>query len=239
MNKRMKIILGLVVGAVVAVAGLAWFLGLFSSEPEEASVAEATEALAESDAEAGADAPTTTITELTGTWTVEANEVTYVGYRVKEVLSSIGDFTAVGRTPIVDGTLEADGLTISSVVVHADLTALASDSGARDGQVKRQGLETGTFPDGDFVLTSPIEVGTLPAETEIFTTTGTGDLTIHGETRSVDIDIEGTINGERLVVIGSATILMSDFGIEAPTAPIVASIEDEAIFEFSLIFVRS
>lgn len=240
MNKRMKIIGGLLISGVVVLAGLAWFLGLFSSEPEEASVAEATDALAaETGAVDGVSFDTASITDLSGTWTIEPSEATYVGYRVQEVLSSIGDFTAVGRTPLVTGSLEADWLTITSVSVHADLTGLASDSGARDGQVKKQGLETATFPDGIFELTSPIEVGAIPTEGELFTADALGDLTIHGETREVTVSIEGTVKGGRLVVIGSADILMSDFGIEAPSAPIVASIDDEAVFEFSLIFARN
>ena len=236
MSNRLKVLLGLFVIAILAVGGLGWYLGLFAEEEEAASVAEATAILDSGETEESSSGP---ISDLTGTWEVESSEATFVGYRVKEVLSSVGDFTAVGRTGDVTGTLVADGLTVTNVSIAADLSTLASNSRGRDGQLRRQGLETGTFPDGAFELTSPIIIDALPAEGEVFTTTATGELTLHGETQAVEVAIEGTIDGERIVIIGSMDILMSDFGITPPSAPVVASIEDQGIMELSLIFHRA
>ncbi len=234
MSGKLKIALGSFGALIVVLAGAAWWLGLFSSEPEEQTVEAAAESVAADSDPATAEA----VTDLTGTWTVEAGEATFVGYRVQEVLSSVGDFEAVGRAPGVTGTLVADGTTISEVSITADLTGLASDSGARDGQLKSQALETDTFPEATFVLTSPIDVATIPAEGETVVFTATGDLTLHGVTNSVTLDVNGTVQSGKLIVVGSTDILMPDYNITPPSAPIVASIDENAVMEVSLVFAR-
>lgn len=234
MTTRLKAILGIGVVGLLAVIGVLWFLGVFSSEPPPVSLSAACEILAEEDVFTDVG-----FSDLDGTWTVQPHEGTYVGYRVKEVLSTIGEFEAVGRTPLVNGSLEAEGLTVNALTIDADLTGLASDSSARDGQVGRQGLETETFPTGAFVLSSPITIDEIPTDCSGFTTVAAGELTLHGVTNTVAVDIEATALGDQFIVIGRMDILMSDYGIEAPSAPIVASIEDQAEMELSLIFARN
>lgn len=68
---------------------------------------------------------------------------------------------------------------------------------------------------------------------------GAGDLTIHGVTRPVDFPLTATIQGPNLVVIGQLDVLLADYGIAAPSAPVVASVEDNAILELSLVLARS
>lgn len=234
MSRPVKILLASFGGLVVVIAALAWWLGLFSSEPEEASVDAAAETVAASD-----DGTAEAVSDISGTWSIEQGEATFVGYRVKEVLSTIGDFEAVGRTPGVTGTLVAEGTTITAVSVTVDLTGLASDNGARDGQLRTQALETNTFPEGTFELTTPIDIGSIPAEGETVVFGATGELTLHGVTNTVTLDVNGTVQSGKLIVVGSTPIVMSDYGIEPPQAPIVASIEDEGVMEVSLVFSRS
>lgn len=240
MSRGKKLAAGGLLGGIVIILALAWFLGLFSSEPEEASVEASLEAITEEADDTSTDdtAPAPeSIDDLTGTWLVEAGDATFVGYRVDEVLSGV-DFTAVGRTPTVSGVLEAEGTTITSVEILADLRDLASDNGARDSQMKVQALESDTFPDGIFTLTSPIELGAIPAAGETMTVIATGDLTIHGVTKSVEIELEGAAQDTRLVVVGSLSVSLAEFEIDTPEAPIVASVEDAAIVEFSLVLSR-
>ena len=111
-----------------------------------------------------------TATGIEGTWTVaEATGsfpdfTTFVGYRVNETLGSIGKTTAVGRTPDVTGTMTVSGTAITAVEMTADLTTLRSDDDRRDGQLRRQAIETDDFPTSTFTLTEPIELGKVPAE---------------------------------------------------------------------------
>jgi polyisoprenoid-binding protein YceI len=160
----------------------------------------------------------------------------FVGYRVQEELATIGTFTAVGRTQNVTGTLEFDGEAITVVQVTADLTTLASDSNMRDGQLKRQALETNTYPTATFVLTRAIELDEVPAEGETLSATAVGDLTLHGVTRSVSIPLEGQLTNGFVVVVGSLDIKFAGFGIKQPTSPAVLGVEDHGLLELQLIF---
>ena len=202
---------------------------------------------AASAAPASSTAPTaSTASELSGTWTVDASigsfaEFTnsFVGYRVQEVLAQIGSTTAVGRTPDVTGTLTIDGTSLSAVEIEADLTTLESDSRLRDGQLGRQGLETNQYPAGTFVLTEPISLEAVPADGETISVTATGDMTLHGVTKSVQIPLQAQINNGVITVVGSLEIVFGDFGMEAPSAARVLEIDDQGVMEFQLHFTRT
>ncbi len=262
MQKKL-VVAGSALGLIILIAaGVGWWLGLFdepeaevsladsaalvSAEADSSSTSTSIDASAPSSTNPSTTAPTTTETttpapveDLTGSWRVVPSEATFVGYRVNEVLGGVGDFTAVGRTAAVTGELVGTDLVIDSVSIKADLTLLASDNGARDGQMRRQGLETDTFPEASFALTEPIVIDALPVEGATLSTTAAGELTLHGVTNVVQVTIEGQIVAGRLLVIGSTEIAMVDYAIEPPKAPVVASVEEIGIMEFSLVFARS
>lgn len=260
MSRTVKLLGSAVIVVLVAVGGLAWWLGYFSDAPEEATVAAAAEAAQEaaeattttevesedpavdttaSDSTTTSEAATVAADGIDGTWTVVPNETaTFVGYRINEVLSTIGEFEVVGRTPDVTGTLTAQGSTIQSVDVTADMTTLSTDNSGRDGQMRRQALETSDFPSATFVLTEPIELGEIPAEGLPISTTAIGELTVHGVTQSVEFPLDAQLQSGSIVVAGQLEILLADYEISQPSAPVVASVEDHAILELSLIFSR-
>ena len=180
---------------------------------------------------------------LDGTWTVDpsigsfsAFSSSFVGYRVNETFTDQRANEAVGRTPEVSGSLTLDGTTISAVEVTADLTALQSDDDRRDGQLRRQAIETEQFPTATFKLTSPIELAAAPTEGQTLTATATGELTLHGVTKPVEVPIQATLSGDVVTVTGQIDILFADYDIEQPTSFIVLSIEDHGIMEFQLHF---
>jgi polyisoprenoid-binding protein YceI len=209
--------------------------------------------VAASAAAAPTDAPAATATggsagssAVEGTWTVDPSigsfadfTNSFVGYRVEEVLAQIGSTTAVGRTPDVTGTLSIEGTTLTAVEIEADLTTLESDSDLRDGQLRRQGLETGQFPTGTFVLTEPIALEAIPADGETISATAIGDLTLHGQTVPVQIPIQAQLNSGVITVVGSLEIVFGDFGMTAPSAARVLEIDDHGVMEFQLHFTRT
>ncbi|MBA2255366.1 MAG: YceI family protein [Chloroflexi bacterium] len=182
---------------------------------------------------------------LDGSWSVDPSvgsfsdfSSSFVGYRVKETLGDVGLNTAVGRTPDVTGTLTVAGASVVAVEMTADLTNLQSDDGRRDGQLRRQGIETQQFPTATFRLTSPISLAALPADGQAFTATAVGDFTLHGVTKSVEIPVEARRSGEVVTIVGSLPILFADYQIDKPRSPAVVSIEDNGIMEFQLHFTR-
>jgi len=183
--------------------------------------------------------------DLSGTWTIDTSigsfadfTASFVGYRVDETLAGNKANTAVGRTPDVSGSLELDGTSINSVEVTANLAALQSDDDRRDGQLRRQALETEAFPQAMFHLTSPIDLAAAPADGETMSATAIGELTLHGVTKTVEVPIEARLSGDVVTVAGSIDILFGDYAIAQPTSFLVLSIEDHGTMELQLHFRR-
>jgi polyisoprenoid-binding protein YceI len=167
------------------------------------------------------------------------NPDNFVGYRVTEKLvASIVENTATGRTDSVTGTLTIGGATVSNVTVTADLRSLRSDQGGRDGTIQNEGLESNRFPQAKFVLTQPITLAAVPAVGHTITTHATGNFTLHGVTKPVVITLEGRWDGTSVQVVGTLPIVFGDYNIEAPTAAVVASVDDHAEMELQLFFEK-
>jgi polyisoprenoid-binding protein YceI len=180
---------------------------------------------------------------LDGTWTIDQTigsfadfSDSFVGYRVDETFTNQKANTAVGRTPQVTGALTLEGSTITSVDVTADLTRLTSDDNRRDGQLRRQAIQTDQFPTATFKLTSRIDLGSIPTDGQTIGATATGELTLHGVTRSVEVPIEARLSGDVVTVTGSLQIRFADYAIEQPTSFLVLSIEDHGTMELQLQF---
>jgi polyisoprenoid-binding protein YceI len=175
---------------------------------------------------------------LDGTWIVLADENSFAGYRVGEELAGIGVQEAVGRTSRVTGTLELEGTALAAVEIEVDMTSLESDDNRRDGAMSRQALETSAFATATFVLTGPVELGSVPEEGVAISVVATGDLTLHGVTQALEIPLEAQLVGDRIVVVGSVDIVYRDFDISLPSAPILVGVEDHGLIELQLTFAR-
>jgi polyisoprenoid-binding protein YceI len=252
-NRRSPLAMGLIaivlVAALAGAAGLAYFF-LRAAPPPAVGTATGSPGASLPAASVGAlptgVAGTIGPGGLDGTWAVDTSvgsfadfSSSFVGYRVDETFADNSANTAVGRTPAVSGSLVLDGASIASVEITADLTQLESDDDRRDGQLARQGIETGEFPTATFRLTSPIDLGDAPANGATLDATATGELTLHGVTRTVDIPVQARLSGDVVTVTGSLEILFADYGIERPTSFLVLSIEDHGIMEFQLHFRRA
>jgi polyisoprenoid-binding protein YceI len=225
------------VGGLVVVVGLAfagWYFFLKSDPEPRAAIQETpvvTESTAAGQAASGPD----------GTWAVQPDTCAlpdcFVGYRVTEKLfANISESEATGRTDNVDATMTIDGTTITDVTVTADLRELTSDNSFRDGRLRSSGIESDQFPEAKFVMTEPITLSAVPAAGETITTEATGDFTLHGVTKRVTIALEGRWDGRQVQVVGNLPIVFSDYGITAPTAPAVASVDDNGEMELQLFF---
>ena len=208
-----------------------------------------TEAAADdTSAEATSGATSDMTGPLEGTWTVQAAEgavdlqvdpeVSFAGFRVDEVLAGgIGDFTAVGRTAEVSGSITLSGNTLVAATVEVSMSTLRTDNGSRDGQVRRA-LDTNGFPTATFTLVEPVGLPAGMADGEAFAGVARGDLTIKGVTNPAVFEVQAQMVGDSILVVGSSDVVFSDYGVTAPTAPIVVSVEDHGIMEFQLILTR-
>jgi len=196
------------------------------------------------DAAASMDPAATEPEGIDGTWTLDTSigdfsdfSGAWVGFRVAEVLNNIGEAEAVGRTPVVSGSLEVSGTVIESALIEADLTTITSDRSRRDRPIQRA-LETRSFPTATFRSSGLVDLGAVPVDGEAFEFTLPGTLTIHGVSQDVEIPLVAQQVGESVAVVGSLPIDFTSFGIEMPTAPIVVSVQDQGSLEWQLFFTR-
>jgi polyisoprenoid-binding protein YceI len=171
---------------------------------------------------------------VAGVWTVSAGST--VGYRVHETLVGQNN-TAVGRTTAVTGNLSITDTSVRSAAFTVDVTNMASDAAARDRSYARI-MQTATFPTAEFTLTRPITLAKIPADLQQISAPVTGNLTLHGVTRPVTVNLKARRNGSKIEVNGLIPIAFTDYRITNPSLPgiKVGNIGD---LEFLLVFART
>jgi polyisoprenoid-binding protein YceI len=179
---------------------------------------------------------------IPGTWTIGAESV--VGYRVRERLASLSaDSDAVGRTSSITGsvTIASGGgaLSVTAADFSVDMTTLASDRQMRDNRLRRDGIETDTFPTSTFRLTTPLALPAAAATGAQVDVTLHGDLTLHGVTKTIDIPATAQLNGTAIQVLGTFTFPFSDFAINAPNIGGFVTVEENGTLEFLVNLVKS
>ena len=172
---------------------------------------------------------------VAGAWKVTSGSL--VGYRVKEVL--FGQHTeAYGRTPSASGTLTISGTSVDAASFTADLTSVHSDQSRRDAQFQGRIMDTAQFPTATFVLTAPIDFGTVPAPGTAVTHSATGKLTLHGVTHTVTFPVKAVRKGALLEVSGQVPVTFADYRIPNPSFGGVST-DDHGVLEFLLVMEKS
>jgi len=251
MRRRTMSVLLTVTVLALAAGGAVWFTGRDTPSAVDldravADVAALDQgAAAEDPGEGGAEGSSANerVTDATGRWVVDAEVVpfdtttgsgTWVGYRIDEELSGIGSYTAVGRSPRTEGEVVIEGPRVLEVEVRADLQGLVSDNANRDGRVRPLFADRPVV----FTLSEPFSFGTVPDEGQRVAVSAAGVLRIGDVERDVTFELSADVAGSRLVITGSAVILLADFGIRVPSAPVVLSVADEATIELQLYLSR-
>ena len=228
-----------------------WFL--FLDAPDAVSIDDATAQLADEPAsDSPADAPTEAgVDGIEGIWMVDTSigefgfddtTGSFVGFRVDEEFSDIGEVTAVGRTPAVSGRLEIVDDAVVAVAIEAEVGEFVTDDKRRDTSVIGT-LDALNFPTATFALTEPIDLP-ADAETVAFSVDAVGNLTIKGRTNPVVFVLDAQLVDDVIAVVGSTEIAFADYdvdppSVEPPTSPIVIIVEDHGIIEFQLFFTRT
>lgn len=146
--------------------------------------------------------------ELTaGTWAIDPTHST-VGFTVRHLVVS----KVRGRFQNFSGTVTVAADGTPSVDAEIDVTSITTDNEQRDGHLKTADFfEVEKFPTATFKSTS------VKADGGDFVITG--DFTLHGVTKSIDLKLEfngvnaGMGNGPVAGFEASTTINRKDFGI--------------------------
>jgi hypothetical protein len=245
MTRSRLVLLALVGVALVGVAA-AYFVGRDVPEAVDLdrTIATAPTGGAAADGADGAvAAEDAELVDASGDWVVDTGVApfdsatgsgTWVGYRIDEELSGIGAFTAVGRTPKVSGTVTIDGTTVTAATIDAVLTGLQSDNGSRDSRIRS--LFNGR--DARFTLSEPLSFGSIPESGQSIAVSATGLLRIGDIERPVVMEIAATVLQGRLVLAGSTEVVLADFDVTVPSAPVVLGVADVATVELQLFLIR-
>jgi polyisoprenoid-binding protein YceI len=232
--KKLWLIVAALAVVVLAVGGFAvWYFVIDDDAPPEAALPERERPAATTSGEADP------VSAADGAWRVRQGEGVFVGYRVQELFANETlKKTAVGRTPAVDGTVTIEGAKVTEGEFTADLTQLDSDQDRRDNYLRGSSLQTNEFPEATFVLSSPIDLGSEPKVGQTVTVTANGDLTLHGVTKAVELQLEARWNGDVVDVAGQLPVQFADYGIEKPSVAILET-DDHGTMELVLTFVRA
>jgi polyisoprenoid-binding protein YceI len=179
-------------------------------------------------------APAVEASGIDGVWNVSAGSS--AGYRAKEVLLG-QDTEATGRTDQVTGSMEISGTTVTTGSFEVDMASVTSDESRRDSAYRGRIMNVDQFPTSTFVLTEPIELGAVPAEGTAIHPQATGDITIHGVTKTVTIDLDAQLLGGNIEVVGKLPVKWSDYGIDDPSGG-PATVTDNGAMEFKLVLSR-
>lgn len=229
-SRRLLLILG-GLALVAVIAAIVVFVVMPDDAPEKEELTDAKDASGEV-VETGS---------LDGTWNVVAGEgdtETYAGYRVEEVFAAgAREVTAIGRTSDVSGSLTVAGEQVTAASITVDVTTLESDEGRRDNAIRDRGLQTNQFPEATFVLTEPIALPELK-DGIVATVPATGELTLHGVTNPVTVDLSVRPSGDTFTIDASVPVAFADYDIEAPSIGGFVTVEDQGSLEFRISFQR-
>jgi polyisoprenoid-binding protein YceI len=179
--------------------------------------------------------PTTALTSLDGTWKIASGSL--VRYRVKETLFG-QSATAVGGTTAVTGQFTLAGTKVPTASFSVDMTKVSSDRSQRDDQFRGRIMDTADFPTATFVLTSPIDIGSVPADGVVIKPQATAKLTLHGTTKTITLTLIAERAGNTIKVNGSVPITFSDYNIANPSGG-PASVGASGTLEFLLLLTKS
>ena len=230
--------------AALAAAGPFIYIHFFNSTPAALSLSPGNSASTSSSAapaSSTATANTAASGAVAGTWTVGTGSV--VGYRVNEVLLG-QNATAVGRTTSDTGHLTISGSTATAASFSVPMDTIHSDKSQRDAQFDGRIMDVAQYPTGTFTLTSPIDLGPLPAAGAIKSYPAHGQLTLHGTTRAVTFTLTAERSvaksgGAAIEVAGDIPVLFSDYRIQNPSFSGFVTTQDHGLLEFLLVFTKA
>lgn len=147
----------------------------------------------------------------------------FIQFKIKH----LGYSWLLGRFNKFDGHFSYDEKNPSAarIVVNIDPASIDSNHAERDKHLRdKDFLNVKKYPEAKFVSTAFEELGNNKAKL-------TGDLTLHGVTKSISIDVEHIGHGKdpwggyRRGFAGSVTLTLKDFGINYNLGPASRQVE--------------
>jgi polyisoprenoid-binding protein YceI len=172
------------------------------------------------------------------TWTVDAGSTATIRVREQLVRLPAPNDAIITITGAQGSfTLNPDGTFAPGSKISVDMASVMTDDRQRTDTIKRDPLEVTRFRTSELVPTKANGL-TLPVpRSGDFTFQLTGDLTLHGVTKSVTFDVKAARANGRLTATATAnpSWKFGDFGMRVPSSFSVLSIIDEIRMDFALV----
>ena len=228
------IVFSVVVVVVLAVAGPYVFIHFIEGPPP------AKLSLPTTTTSVGSTANTSTTVSATpasfaGTWNIGAGSI--VGYRVSEVL--VGQSTtAVGRTTKVWGSAVVSGTTVTAGTFTVDMATVKSDQPQRNAQFDGRIMDDSQYPTATLTLINPLDFGGAPSTGVVTQHEATGDLTMHGVTKSVTFTVSTERTSTGIYLLADIPIKFSQWNIANPSVGGIVTTANNGTLETLLIFTK-
>ena len=139
--------------------------------------------------------------------------------------------TVVGQTDQVAGEVAVDFANLADTqvgTIQINARTLATDNNFRNRAIQNDILQTGA---NEFITFVPTAVNNLPASVAVGDTVEfsiDGDLTVAGVTNPATFNLVVTaVSADQITGTASTVILRQDFGLQIPSVPNVANVEEE------------
>jgi polyisoprenoid-binding protein YceI len=145
----------------------------------------------------------------------------------------------VGVSPNVNGQINLDlanpaNTTVGTITI--DVAAFNSGSDRRDNDMNNEWFNIAQFPQITFAPKSMEGLPTAAYENgQEINFKMAGDMMLIGKTAPVTFDVKATYDGTQLVGTATAPVLISSFGIQAPSALGIFSVADEIKVQFDFV----
>lgn len=176
---------------------------------------------------------------IDGNWSVVSGagpNRSQAGYTFDEVLPGQRKSTS-GRGEDVTGSLTVADGKISAGKITVNVKTIGSDVEKRDINVRRHILDTDDYPEATFEVTTPVDISGLPDNGTVDTVKLTGDLTLHGKTRSVTAELKVLRTGKYVIVEGELPVVRADFDLNSPEF-VASQIAKEGTIDLLLVFAQ-
>ena len=148
-------------------------------------------------------------------------------------------WAAPERSPVSSSLAEDGGsYQVTKAEFTVDVAQLKSDEDRRDNKIRTIGLETDTFPQATYALTSPVSIPADAADGKAVTVQSEGDLTLHGATKKVSIPLQVQRDGAQIKIVGNYEFGWADFGMTAPSVGSFVTVTGNPKLEFSLLMSK-
>ena len=232
MKIRPILLIGASIVLVILVAGIAYSAHFASAVTQTHTAAGAIPAT-------NTPIPTTGITgtpvSTTGLQTFQIVPTqTTASYSVYEnlIFQNKPNNDAIGTTRSVQGAFRIQtgaSPLVTAMNITVDLSTLQTDSQMRDNYVRRNALQTDTYPTATFVSVSTQDMPATYTDGQTVHFQLTGNLTMHGKTNKEVFDVQGKVVNKTITGTATSTIYMTDFGIQPPNLANIAISQNKVL----------